>query len=449
MQEKPLELTKELAGFIVKTNKTDIPSHIFEHAKVAFMDWLGVTIAAKDEPLVEKLIRYANLLGGNEQATILTHGIKKTVSQAALINGAASHALDYDDSMAIFAGHPSVAVFPSILALSEWKEKSGSELLTAFIIGIEIEAALGTCEGMRHYMSGWHSTSTLGHFASAAACSKLMGLDEQQSVYAIGIAGTQACGLKKSFGTMCKPLHAGRASEVGLMASLLASDGFTGAEDILEGPGGFLQVLNGKLNENVMDMLGRTWNIEDIAQKYHASCHATHSPIEGVLSIAKDNGLSPQDIKSIKIFTSQLSLDAAGKTEPKTGLEGKFSIPYCVANALLRGNTGMQAFTDEKVNDPEIMEYMKKISLELDPNLSMVNSRVVVETNSGKVHDWYIDFLKDIPGLEQKRHKIKDKFTDLCSPVLGSKKTEGIIEAILSLEKIDNMQTFIGRIQED
>ena len=447
MQEKPLELTRELARFIVETDKTDIPSYIFEHAKIAFMDWLGVAMAAKDESLVKKLIRYADLLGGNEQATILGHGIKKTISQAALINGAASHALDYDDSMAVFAGHPSVTLFPSLLALAEWKGKTGSEFLTAFIIGIEIEAALGACGGMAHYMSGWHSTSTLGHFASAAGCSRLMGLDEQQTVYAFGIAGTQACGLKISFGSMCKPFHAGRASEAGLTASMLAAEGFTGAEDILEGPGGFLQVLNGKLNEGVMGILGKTWNIEDLAQKYHASCHATHSPIEGVYSIVKEEGLSPRDIKSIRIFTSRLSLDAAGKTEPKSGLEGKFSIPYCVANALLRGNTGMQAFTDEKVNDPEVREYMKKISLELDQDFKMVDARVEVEINSGKVHSRVVNVIEDIPELELKRSKIKDKFTDLCSPILGDKKTEGLVEAILSLEKIDNMQTFIGQIQ--
>jgi Uncharacterized protein involved in propionate catabolism len=198
----------------------------------------------------------------------------------------------------------------------------------------------------------------------------------------------------------------------------------------------------------VMDMLGKTWNIEDIAQKYHASCHATHSPIEGVCSIVKEEGLSPHDVKSIKIFTSQLSLDAAGKTEPRSGLEGKFSIPYCVANALLRGNTGMQAFTDEKVSDPKIREYMKKISLKLDQDIKMVDSRVEVETNSGKVHNRFVDITKDIPELELKRSKITDKFTDLCSPILGDKKTEGLVKAILSLEKIDNMQTFVEQIQD-
>ena len=446
MQEKPLDLTRILARFIVDTNSEDIPSHIFEHAKVAFMDWLGVTMVGKDDPLVKKLIKYADILGGNEQATILGYDVKKTVAQAALINGAASHALDYDDTLAIFVGHPSVSLFPSLLAFAEWKGMTGSELLAAYIIGIQVEAAIGACGGMDHYMSGWHATSTLGHFASAAGCAKLMGLDEQQTLYALGIAGTQASGLKRVFGTMCKPFHAGKSSHDGLMAAMLASEGFTSAEDILEGPNGFLQVLNGKMNEAVADTLGKTWDIENLAQKYHASCHATHSPIEGALSIVEEEGLSSQDIKSINIFNSQLSLDAAGKTAPKTGLEGKFSIPYCVANALLRGNTGTPAFTDEKVNDPQVKEYMKKISLELDQDLDILEARVEVEPNSGKAHTKVIDIMKDIPELETKRSKIKGKFVDLCFPILGDTKTEELIKTIDSFEQIDNVQTLIGQI---
>jgi len=447
MHGKSLGLTRTIARFIVETKEGDIPSDIFDHAKVAFMDWIAVALAGKDDPLVEKLIRHADLLGGNEQATILGHGIKKTISQAALINGAASHALDYDDTLMIYTGHPSVTIFPSLLALAEWKGESGADFLAAYVIGFKAGTTIGACAGMDHYMSGWHATSTIGHFLSAAVCSRLLGLSEEQTVCALGIAGTQACGLKRSFGTMCKPFHAGRASEAGLMSALLAAEGFTGAEDILEGPDGFLEVLNGKVNEKAVNSLGKTWGIEEIAQKYHASCHATHSPIEASVDIVQKEKLNLKNVKAIKIHSSELALGAAGKVKPETALEGKFSISYCVANALLRGNTGMSAFTDEKVGDPEVKELMKKISVELDKEATPLGSRVEVETVAGEVYTQFTDIVKDIPDLEIKKLKIKAKFTDLCSPILGDEKTEKLMETIILLEKIDNIQTLIEQVR--
>ncbi|MDY6935120.1 MAG: MmgE/PrpD family protein [Spirochaetota bacterium] len=438
-------LTKTIAKFIVDTKETDIPSAAYDHSKVAFMDWLAVTMAAKDDPLVEKLIRYADQMGGFEQASIIGHNMKKTVSQATLINGSASHALDYDDTLATFLGHPSVTIFPSILAISEWKEKSGHDFLTAYIIGIKVGATVGMCAGGEHYLIGWHGTSTLGHFASAAACARLLGLNEEQTVNALGIAGTQASGLKRVFGTMCKPFHAGKSSDAGLLSALLAREGFTSADDILEGAHGFFQVLKGQENEDVINTLGKTWEVENIAQKYHASCHATHSPIEAARNIVQKENINLDDIESIKISSSQLSCDAAGKTEVNTGLEGKFSIPYCVANALLRGNTGMQAFTDEKVNDQKIKDLMTKISLVLDDQKLGLESTVEIETKDGRVNSAFSDILQEIPEYEVKKDKIKAKFLDLCSPILGEAKTIEIVEDIFSLENQANMKGFIEK----
>jgi len=445
MEDKSIGMTRRLAKFIVDTD-VEIPASAYEHAKIALMDWVGVTMAGKDEPLVVKLLKYADLLGGEEQATILGYGVKKTVTQAALINGSASHALDYDDSMIAFLGHPSVTLFPGVLALSEWKGKMGADFLSAYLVGLKVGATIGSCAGVEHYATGWHATSTMGHLAAAAACSRLLGLDEQQTVYALGIAGTQSSGLKRVFGTMCKPFHAGRASEVGVMASLLAGDGFTCAEDILEGPSGFFAVMKGAVKEDILKTLGKTWEVESLTQKYHASCHGTHSPIEAAVSIFQKEGLSIHDIKAITVHVNQLMLSAAHKVDANTGLEGKFSIPYCVANALLRGDTGMQAFTDEKVADPEVKALMKKISLHCDEQIPAVSSeaRVEIETNAGRKYSAVSDVMKDIPTFEAKKVKIKSKFTDLCGPVLGEEKTERVMKAIISLERIEDMKAFIA-----
>lgn len=446
MKQEQMNFSRRIIRFITKTETKDIPPEIYEHAKIAFLDWLGVSLAGKNDPLVEKLIRYADLMGGDKHGTLIGRGIKKSLSQAALINGAASHALDYDDTLMTYVGHPTVTMIPALLALSEWKEKSGTDFLTAYIIGMEAASVIGICAGMDHYMHGWHSTSTIGHFASAAVCSRLLGLTEDQTFYAFGIAGTQACGLKISFGTMCKPFHAGRASQAGLMAALLAANGFTSAQNILEGPLGFFHVLNGTVKEDIVKNLGKTWNIKNLAQKYHASCHATHSAIEAATSLVRREKIPIDKIKFIRIHTSDLALGIVGNTEPKTGLEGKFSVIYCVANALLRENTGMQAFTDEMVMDPIVQTFMQKISIALDKNMAALGARVKIETDIGETYSITTDIIKDIPGLEVKKSKIKNKFIDLSKPVLGDKKTNEVLEKVFSLEQIDNLKPFIEKL---
>jgi 2-methylcitrate dehydratase PrpD len=448
MEKQSIELTKVLARFIAGTGKSDIPLHVFDHAKVAFKDWLGVTFAGKDDPLVKKLIKYADMMGGNKQSTLLGYGMKKAACQASLINGSASHVLDYDDTLEHFLGHPSVTIFPSILALSEWMGKSGTDFLLSYIIGLKVGAVIGACGGLDHYMAGCHPTSTIGHFASAASSAKLLGLDEKQTLNALGVAGTQASGLKSSFGTMCKAFHAGKASQAGLIAALLAGDGFTGAEDIIEGAHGFFKVFKGTVNEAVVNTIGKTWEIENLAQKYHASCHATHSPIEAARSIVLKEGIKLKTIKAIRIFSSELALSAASKTEASTGLEGKFCIPYCVANALLRENTGMQAFTDEKINDPELKAFMKKITVEPTQDFKTLEARVEIETDSGKSYTAVSDILKLIPELTEKKAKISVKFVDLCTPVLGNQTAAALEAAVDSLETIDNMQTFVELAQK-
>jgi 2-methylcitrate dehydratase PrpD len=440
MSENVAGFTAKLASFIVNTNEQNIPEWAYEHAKVAFMDWLAVTFAGKDDPLVKILIDYADMVGGKKQATIIGYHMKKDVSSAALINGSASHVLDYDDTLVSFFGHPSVTIFPSLLALSEWRGKSGKDFLTAYIIGLQVGGTIGACASLDHYMGGWHATSTLGHLASAAACARLLGLSEKQTTYALGIGGTQSSGLKRVFGTMCKPFHAGRSSQSGMLAALLAEKGFTSAEDILEGPQGFFEALKGKVNENVVTVLGTVWDIQSLNQKYHASCHATHSPLEAALSIKKGENVKLDDIKSITVHASTLSLSAAGKNEPATGLEGKFSIPYCVANALLREETGMKAFTDEKVNDPAVRAIMKKINVINDPKMQALESLVELEVNNGKSFQSFSDILQQIPPLEVKKVLVASKFLDLCEPVLGKKKSLDLKKKIEALDTLKDMR---------
>jgi len=446
MAEEMPGMTSRLASFIVRTEASRIPEEAYEHAKVAFLDWVGVTLAGKDDPLVRKLIAFAKLEGGRRQATVLGHHLKMTLSQATLINGAASHALDYDDTLVSFLGHPSVTLFPSLLALAEWSKKSGREFLSAYLIGLQAGGTVGACAGLDHYMAGWHATSTLGHLASAAGCARLLGLEEKQTAWAIGIAATQASGLKRMFGTMCKPFHAGRASQAGLLAALLAREGFTSAEDAIEGPHGFFHVLKGKVTEEILGLLGLGWDVRNLSQKYHASCHATHSPLEAALNLVQEGQVALADIREIRVHSSQMALDAAGKMTPATGLEGKFSIPYCVANALLRGETGNAAFTDEKVRDPEVRELMRKVRVTLHPEIKALEARVELDTVSGRTLCGFSDILQQIPPLDVKQQRVRSKFLDLCGPVLGAERAAALAAKISGLEKVGSMKTFAGAL---
>jgi len=445
MTPPPGKMAERLAEFAVKTHSRDIPPEIYDHAKVAFMDWLGVTYGGMDDPLVEKVAAYAAEMGGHPQATVLGRNLKTSVDQAALINGTASHVLDYDDTLVSFFGHPSVTLYPSLLALSEWRGKSGRDLLCAYLVGLQVGGTIGVSAGLDHYMAGWHATSTIGHLASAAGCAKLLDLDETQFVYALGIAATQSSGLKRVFGTMCKPFHAGRASQAGLMAALLAEKGFSGPADILEGPQGFFELFKGGVNEDVLSLLGLGWDVVNISQKYHASCHATHSPLEAALSVINTENIALEDIAGITVSSSKMAMDAAGQKSPENGLQGKFSIPFCVANALVTGETGTRAFIDENIHNPGIRALMKKITVSLDPGKVGLEAHVDIETTDGRTHWGFSDILQQIPTLAVKQDRVAKKFLDLCGGALTPEKAEKIRQKIENLENILNMGAFMER----
>ena len=215
-----MEVTKRLSEYIVNLKFSDLPRDVVKGAKLCFLDWLGVTLSGSKEPLTHILSAVAEEQGGKPQATLIGRKKKVSLLQAALINGGASHALDFDDVHLGMMGHPSAPVFPAILALGEWKKITGEQFISAFIAGFEAECRVSSIVYPEHYLCGWHATGTLGHFGAAAACANLLGLSPSQTVYALGIAGTQSSGIKQVFGTMCKPFHAGKAAMNGLLAAL-------------------------------------------------------------------------------------------------------------------------------------------------------------------------------------------------------------------------------------
>jgi len=439
-----MEATKSLAKFVLSTNFDDLPIEVVKEAKLCFMDWLGVALAGAHDPEVNSLLQVIELIGGNEQATILGKNAKSSILNATLMNGMSSHVFDYDDTSIEFLGHASVTLFPCLLALAEWMGIGGKDFLAAYVIGFELGSRVAIGASVNHTLKGWHPTSTIGHFSSAAGAAKLLGLTIEQLVYAFGIAGTQAAGLKAVFGTSCKPFHPGKAGFNGLLSALLAQRGFNSIDNILEGNNCFWDIYSARSNPRMaLKDLGSKWSILNNAYKFHASCHYTHAGIEAVIAIKKElKDLVPDNIEKIEIYVSSMTLENATIMEPKTGLEGKFSVPYVIANAILRDDTGIGAFTDEKVNEPKIIKLRDKIEVILDNDLAGFNSKAVISID-GEIYEKEINIFTMNLTFEQKKKELLKKFRSLVSLYMKENNIEKLLKHIENLEQENNMAKLI------
>ncbi|MFX1357799.1 MAG: MmgE/PrpD family protein [Promethearchaeota archaeon] len=439
-----MEATKELSKFVLSTDFENLPKEVIEEAKLCFFDWLGVAIAGANDSEVNSLFNVIDLVGGKEQATILGKNVKTSILNATLMNGMSSHIFDYDDTSVEFLGHASVTLFPCLLALSEWKGMSGKDFLTAYVIGFELGCRVAIGASANHALTGWHATSTIGHFSSTAGSAKLLGLTLEQLIFAFGIAGTQVAGLKAVFGTSCKPFHPGKASFNGLLSVLLAKEGFTSVKDILEGKKCFWDVYSSNWNsKRALKNLGKKWSILNNNYKFHASCYYTHAPIEAVLRIKDEIKMfNMEKIEKIEISVSPITLENAGIMSPKTGLEGKFSVPYTVVNALLRENTGMDAFIDEKVNDPKITSMMEKVIVISDIKLAAFKAIATIYID-GESYNKEINILNRRLDFKSKKEEILKKFRSLAANSLKEVNIEKIIKRIENLEQESNMANII------
>jgi 2-methylcitrate dehydratase PrpD len=349
-------------------------------------------------------------------------------SAAAFVNGAAGHALDFDDTHLGMMGHPTAPVAPAVLALGERLDRTGSDALTALVAGIEMECRLGLLVGPSHYATGWHATATLGTFGSAAACARLLDLDEERWLHALGIAGTQAAGLKAVFGTMSKPLHAGRAASSGLLAATLAARGFTSSERILEDKQGFLATHSSGDASEVPEgfLIGQT------LFKYHAACYLTHAAIEATLAL----GVAGEDVEELEIRVDPGVLDVANIQEPRTGLEGKFSLRAVTAMALLGDDTAdPAAYDDPRLADAELVNLRDRVRVVGDESLRRATARVRARTKDGREATREHDATIPAEDLDVQREKLVAKFHALAAPVLGDERAPRVVEAVETLER--------------
>src|SRR4051812_19322049 len=363
--------TAEVAAQVAALTFDDLPVDVVELARQCALDWVGVTVAGSREPVTRILLddfEDQGLGAGPAGATIVGHRMRLPVLDAALVNGTASHALDYDDVNEALVGHPTVPILAGLLALAESRHGSGRDLITAFVAGYEAECRIGRAVGVDHYQRGFHATGTVGTFGAAAACARLLGLDPPTTAVALGVAGTQAAGLKSLFGTMGKPLHAGKASANGLLAARLAARGFTANPDVLETEQGFGEAAAGGLDAERGRRDPRSgWFLRDNLFKYHAACFQTHSSIEGLRRLREVEHLTADDVERVVVHADAMQLRMCAIPEPATGLAAKFSLRHTAAMVLAGEDTSaIAAFTDAAAGDPRVVGVRERVEVHDD-----------------------------------------------------------------------------------
>lgn len=437
-----MNITHSLCQTIERISFADLPAEAVAEAKLCLIDWLGVTLGGAHEPLTEILIDVTGALGGRKQASLVGRKLKTSMVNAALINGSASHALDFDDVHFMMMGHPTVPVMPALLALAEPRRADGRDVLTAFVLGFEAECRIGSSVLPFHYQQGWHATSSIGRFGAAVACAKLLRLPVEKMVCAVGLAGTQAAGLKQVFGTMAKPFHAGKAASDGLLAALLAEQGFTCSDDILAGEGGFCRVLSPNCNPGlIVEDFGKTYTIANVMFKRHASCFETHPTIDAALGLR--GRVAPGEIEEVVVNAVPVAVEIAGKPEPKTGLEGKFSLSYCAALALANGETGENNFTNEKVLSDRLVSLRKKIRVNSNENFGLTQAEVVVRTTDGREFKNSADTLETGADRERRKADLIRKFRSFSDRLLPNGRTDSILQFIEELESQKNIKNLL------
>ncbi|MEK9671338.1 MAG: MmgE/PrpD family protein [Rhodospirillaceae bacterium] len=445
------------ARYAANLKSADLPAAVVHMAKRCLLDWFAATLPGTVVPPATMLRAAFKESLGRGGARLYPGGEQTDARTAAFIHGAASHTVEFDDIFRDAIYHPGVPVISAALAAAQSRGASGAQLLCGIVAGYEVSNRLGAAVNPAHY-EFWHTTGTIGTFGAAAAAANIYGLSAEQALHALANAGTMAAGLQQAFraDAMAKPLHGSHAAERGVTVALAAEQGVTGAPDILDGPRGFgtAMCLNG-LAETQPDWaaaaatLGRDYLILQTTTKNHAACGHTHAAIDGVLTLAAENGLAPDDVKDIRVGSYQKAEELCGNREPKTAFEAKFSLTYCCAAAMLWGSVRMAAFDDDHLDDPAVRDLMKRITLVVDPECQsrfpgLRSAKVEIETTDGKVFKHYAPTRWGDPDAPLSDRELEHKFRELAWPVLGDAEVESLLAAIWAVDAMPDARDLVA-----
>lgn len=442
--------TRRLARWIADAHNDAMSPRSLEWARHATLDWLGVTLAGANEPLVRMLVdAYGTDRNDVSGAPVLFRDARRDgVLNAALINGSAGHALDFDDVSARMHGHPSAPVLPAVLALAQVRGSSGLDVLRAVIIGHEVQARIGEVMGFSHYARGFHATGTLGTFGAAAAAASLLGLNAEQCAHALGLAAAQAAGLKSMFGTMAKPFHAGKAAMNGLMAAQLAARGFTANVDALECVQGFgwTQADEPAALEPIDTGVG--FAIEQTLFKYHAACYLTHSTIEAVRSLREQHDLRLDELELLQICVPAGHQSVCDIPAPSTGLHLKFSIRQLALMALDGLDTASLAlYEDETATRPRYVAARARVQVQPTEMADNQAARVILRMRDGRRVEGTANVGHPATDTAAQWTRLSAKARAICIPQIGASRFERLHAQVEGLAHAESIISLMETLQ--
>ena len=455
-----MTLALELAKRISALRYEELPPEAVRWAKVGILDTIGVTLTGADEECTRIVAGVAGVTlrgGPGGAALVFGRGARAGALDAALVNGTAAHALDFDDMNNTLGGHPSAPILPALFALAEELGAGGRDFIAAYVAGFETECKIGLGVHFHHYTKGWHPTATLGVFGAAAACAKLMNLSEERTATALSMAASLAAGLKANFGTMTKPLHVGHCNRSGLFAALLARDGYTAGADVFEHKQGFLNVFNGSGNYDAGKILpawGRPYDIvkPGIAIKQYPCCGSTHSALDAVLGLAREHELAADDVERVDVWTHARRLEHTNRPDPKSALDAKFSVHYCMARAITDRRIAIEHFDGKAYEEPAVRKLLPRVhaapyTTAQFPEDNHFGAEVRVTLRGGKVlaakADQPLGRTSDNPLPPA---LLKEKFEDCAGRALAPAAVSRLYVAIQDFEKLKDVSALTALI---
>ncbi len=433
----PRDVTGVLARYIVSAKEPDLPATVRKEARRTLLNWAGCAIGGSQHETAAIAIATLAPFAGPAQASILGRRERLDILNTALINGISSHIFDYDDTHLKTIIHPAGPVVSAILAWSEYRQVSGADFLNALVIGVETECRIGNAVYPAHYDVGWHITGTAGVFGAAAAMSRLLGLNEQQTRWAIGLAATQPVGLREMFGSMTKSFHPGRAAQNGMTAALLAARNFTSSDHGIEAKRGWANVLStSRKYDEITGQLGSRYEILLNTYKPFACGVVMHPAIDGCIQLRNQYQLSASQIDRIELRVHPLVLELTGKKALRTGLDGKFSIYFAAAVATVAGAAGEKQFSDEMVRNPEVIALSERVSTVIDSSIREDQVRIRMTLRDGRTLEKFVEHAVGSIQNPLSDSALEAKFTDLATGILPPDRIRRIIEMCWSVDRL-------------
>ena len=433
-------VTRILAEFVSSHPSQSWTPEVEHEAHRTFLNWMGCAIGAANHESVTSSLAAIREFQPAPQASILGRKDKVDMGGAALINGISSHTFDFDDTHLKTVIHPAGPVASAILALGEHINANGRQIIDSLVLGIDVACRIGNAMYPDHYHRGWHITGSTGMLGSAAACSRLMGLDLQKTTMALGIASSQPVGMREQFGTMTKPFHPGGAARAGQLSALLAKHGFTASPKALEAGRGYMQTVSTKCDWSEIGRdLGKTFEISLNTYKPFACGIVIHPAIDACSQL-RSQGVKAEDVDRIELRVHPLVLELTGKKAPKDGLEGKFSVYHGCAVGLIFGQAGEGEYADDIVNRADVVALRAKVNVTTDTSISEASVDIKAILKSGEEISIFVKHAIGSVANPMSDAQLEQKFSSLSEPIIGKEKTQELIAALWNLGQAKDLK---------